>query len=51
VFNQICDDYRQFASGLELLDGNSVHFVPMSALKGDKSSTAASAAPGTCGRR
>ncbi|MBQ0778938.1 MAG: sulfate adenylyltransferase subunit CysN [Pseudomonas sp.] len=35
VFNQICDDYRQFASGLEMLDGNSVHFVPMSALKGD----------------
>lgn len=35
VFKQICDDYRQFASGLELLDGNSVHFVPMSALKGD----------------
>ncbi|SDS85317.1 adenylylsulfate kinase /sulfate adenylyltransferase subunit 1 [Halopseudomonas xinjiangensis] len=35
VFNQICDDYREFAKGLEMLDGNSVHFVPMSALKGD----------------
>ena len=35
VFNQICDDYRRFAGGLELLDGSSVHFVPMSALKGD----------------
>ncbi|QIB51040.1 sulfate adenylyltransferase subunit CysN [Pseudomonas sp. OIL-1] len=35
VFDRICDDYRQFAGGLELLDGSSVHFVPMSALKGD----------------
>ncbi|HDY97951.1 MAG TPA: sulfate adenylyltransferase subunit CysN [Pseudomonas sabulinigri] len=35
VFDGICNDYREFASGLELLDGNSVHFVPMSALKGD----------------
>ncbi|WP_150302796.1 sulfate adenylyltransferase subunit CysN [Pseudomonas saliphila] len=35
VFDRICDDYRDFASGLELLDGSSVHFVPMSALKGD----------------
>ncbi|TVP82214.1 MAG: GTP-binding protein, partial [Puniceicoccaceae bacterium] len=35
VFERICDDYRQFAAGLETLDGNSVHFVPMSALKGD----------------
>ncbi|SFM20774.1 sulfate adenylyltransferase subunit CysN [Halopseudomonas yangmingensis] len=35
VFEQICADYREFAKGLELLDGNSVQFVPMSALKGD----------------
>ncbi len=35
VFERICDDYRQFAAGLDTLDGNSVHFVPMSALKGD----------------
>lgn len=35
VFDGICNDYRKFAEGLESLDGNSVHFVPMSALKGD----------------
>ncbi|HDZ56029.1 MAG TPA: sulfate adenylyltransferase subunit CysN [Pseudomonas xinjiangensis] len=35
VFEGICNDYRTFAEGLETLDGNSVHFVPMSALKGD----------------
>jgi bifunctional enzyme CysN/CysC len=32
VFNQICDDYRQFASRLDLPD---LHFIPMSALDGD----------------
>ena len=35
VFNQIREDYLQFAKGLELLDGDKVQFVPMSALKGD----------------
>ncbi len=35
VFEQIRADYLEFAKGLELLDGNSVQFVPMSALKGD----------------
>ncbi len=35
VFNQIREDYLQFAKGLDLLDGDKVQFVPMSALKGD----------------
>ncbi|MGI3131616.1 sulfate adenylyltransferase subunit CysN [Halopseudomonas pachastrellae] len=35
VFNQIREDYLQFAKGLDLLDGEKVQFVPMSALKGD----------------
>ncbi|WP_425054622.1 sulfate adenylyltransferase subunit CysN [Pseudomonas abyssi] len=35
VFDKIREDYLQFASGLELLDGDKVQFVPMSALKGD----------------
>jgi sulfate adenylyltransferase subunit 1 len=32
VFNRIRDDYRQFASELDIPD---IHFVPMSALRGD----------------
>merc|ERR1711965_451678 len=35
VYDKIREDYLQFASGLELLDGDKVQFVPMSALKGD----------------
>jgi len=35
VFDKIREDYLQFAKGLELLDGDKVQFVPMSALKGD----------------
>lgn len=35
VFNQICADYSEFAKGLDTLANSSVHFVPMSALKGD----------------
>ena len=35
VFNQICADYQTFAEGLETLADSTVHFVPMSALKGD----------------
>ncbi|SDR75443.1 adenylylsulfate kinase /sulfate adenylyltransferase subunit 1 [Halopseudomonas litoralis] len=35
VFNQICADYSEFAKGLETLADSTVHFVPMSALKGD----------------
>ncbi|TWU41520.1 Bifunctional enzyme CysN/CysC [Novipirellula aureliae] len=31
-FNEICDDYRSFATRLDLPD---VHFIPISALKGD----------------
>jgi bifunctional enzyme CysN/CysC len=32
VFDKICDDYRQFASRLDLPD---LHFIPMAALHGD----------------
>ncbi|CEA00812.1 bifunctional sulfate adenylyltransferase subunit 1/adenylylsulfate kinase [Pseudomonas saudimassiliensis] len=35
VFNQICADYSEFAKGLDTLANSSIHFVPMSALKGD----------------
>ncbi|ONM42610.1 sulfate adenylyltransferase subunit CysN [Halopseudomonas pachastrellae] len=35
VFDKIREDYLQFAKGLDLLDGDKVQFVPMSALKGD----------------
>ncbi|NLY58402.1 MAG: sulfate adenylyltransferase subunit CysN [Gammaproteobacteria bacterium] len=35
VFDRICADYSEFAKGLETLANSSVHFVPMSALKGD----------------
>ncbi|MFA5676955.1 MAG: sulfate adenylyltransferase subunit CysN [Pseudomonas sp.] len=35
VFNNICADYSAFAEGLETLADSTVHFVPMSALKGD----------------
>ncbi|MCO5787271.1 bifunctional sulfate adenylyltransferase subunit 1/adenylylsulfate kinase [Pseudomonas sp. G11-1] len=35
VFNKICADYSEFAKGLDTLAGSSIHFVPMSALKGD----------------
>ena len=35
VFERICDDYRAFAAGLDLLDADRVQFVPLSALKGD----------------
>lgn len=35
VFDGICADYQNFAKGLETLASSTVHFVPMSALKGD----------------
>ena len=35
VFTRICADYSEFAKGLDTLANSSVHFVPMSALKGD----------------
>ncbi|UJJ30655.1 sulfate adenylyltransferase subunit CysN [Halopseudomonas maritima] len=35
VYDKIREDYLQFAKGLDLLDGDKVQFVPMSALKGD----------------
>src|SRR5690606_30536916 len=35
VFDRICADYSEFAKGLETLADSSIHFVPISALKGD----------------
>ncbi|MBE9535539.1 MAG: sulfate adenylyltransferase subunit CysN [Proteobacteria bacterium] len=32
VFNRICDDYKSFSARLDI---NDIHFMPMSALKGD----------------
>ena len=32
VFNRICDDYKSFSAKLDISD---IHFMPMSALKGD----------------